>query len=386
MNRTVLIDGIHRNATEFLNTFYQETGKSGFDERLAQIEDELDRDGTYAHTYEELVYGAKTAWRNSNRCIGRLFYDSLEVIDARHASTAEHVIQALHSHLSYATNKGEIRSVLTLFRPKHPITGDEIRIWNGKLIRYAGYESETGIIGDPEETEFTRMCESLGWTGAGGHFDLLPVVISMPGHKPTWFAAEELSPVEVPIRHPDYPWFKDLGLRWYAVPVITDMVLEIGGLQYTAAPFNGWFMETEIGSRNLGDAQRYNQLPIIAKQMGLQTLSDKSFWKDRALIELNIAVYHSFREDGIRMVDHHTASRQFLVFCQKEADAGREVMADWAWIVPPQSASSMEVFHRGWKNEVISPNFYYNTPAWKKTSETAVASGCPFHILTRNPT
>ncbi len=31
---------------------------------------------------EELIYGAKMAWRNSNRCIGRLFSDKFNVIDA----------------------------------------------------------------------------------------------------------------------------------------------------------------------------------------------------------------------------------------------------------------------------------------------------------------
>ncbi len=59
--------------------------------------------------------------------------------------------------------------------------------------------------------------------------------------------------LEVPLRHPDLDWFAELGLRWYAVPVISDMHLEAGGIRYPAAPFNGWYMCTEIGSRDLGD-------------------------------------------------------------------------------------------------------------------------------------
>ena len=67
--------------------------------------------------------------------------------------------------------------------------------------------------------------------------------------------------LEVAIGHPEFGWFAELGLRWYAVPVISDMYLEIGGVCYPAAPFNGWYMCTEIGSRDLGDTGRYDQLP-----------------------------------------------------------------------------------------------------------------------------
>ena len=70
------------------------------------------------------------------------------------------------------------------------------------------------------------------------------------------------------LEHPDYRWFADLGLRWYAVPVISSMYLDIGGVRYPAAPFNGWYMGTEIGSRNFGDAGRYDELREIADAPG----------------------------------------------------------------------------------------------------------------------
>ena len=65
------------------------------------------------------------------------------------------------------------------------------------------------------------------------------------------------------------------------------MCLEIGGVCYPAAPFNGWYMGTEIGARNLADHDRYNQLPEIAARMGLDTARDRSLWRDQALVELN---------------------------------------------------------------------------------------------------
>jgi len=71
-------------------------------------------------------------------------------------------------------------------------------------------------------------------------------------------------------------------------------MLDVGGLEFTACPFNGWYMGTEIG-RDLADINRYNKLPIIAEKMGLDTMTNMSLWKDRALIELNYAILYSFQ-------------------------------------------------------------------------------------------
>lgn len=59
-----------------------------------------------------------------------------------------------------------------------------------------------------------------------------------------------------------YEWFKDLNLRWYTVPAVSNMLLEIGGLEFTACPFNGWYMGTEIGVRDFCDTQHYNILEV----------------------------------------------------------------------------------------------------------------------------
>lgn len=60
-----------------------------------------------------------------------------------------------------------------------------------------------------------------------------------------------------------YKWFKDLNLRWYALPAVSNMLLEIGGLEFPACPFNGWYMGTEIGVRDFCDTQRYNVLEVL---------------------------------------------------------------------------------------------------------------------------
>jgi len=222
----------------------------------------------------------------------------------------------------------------------------------------------------------------LGWLGKGTAFDLLPIVYQFQGQQPEFFEIPSYRHPEVHLVHPQFPWFADLGLRWHALPVISDMVLEIGGIRYPAAPFNGWYMVTEIGSRNLGDKNRYNILPIIAEKMGLHVTSRDGFWIDRAVLELNVAVKHSFEEAGVSISDHHESSAGFMRFIQQEKKLGREVMADWAWIVPPAAASSLDVFHNTYRNEILRPNFFYNVSAWNPEIPPK-AGKCPFHMLFR---
>ena len=79
-------------AKNFIQTMYGELNYSNhiISKRITEIEKEINQTGTYTHTYEELNYGAKMAWRNSNRCVGRLFWESLNVVDARDIYTEQH--------------------------------------------------------------------------------------------------------------------------------------------------------------------------------------------------------------------------------------------------------------------------------------------------------
>ena len=302
---TLLLDVL-----DYLRLFYQEQSlpASQLEERLAEIYRDYRRSRTYWQTEDELAYGAKVAWRNSSRCIGRIFWESLIVRDLRHLTSAADIFEEIVEHLQLATNGGNIRSTISIFAPDLPGRSG-IRIWNPLLIRYAGYRQPDGtIIGDPAQTELTEICQHFGWQGQGTRFDVLPLIIQMPGQKPQWFELPPEAVMEVPITHPEYDWFADLGLKWHALPSISDWRLEIGGISYSCAPFSGWYMSAEIGARNFGDVQRYNLLPVIAERLGLSTRSKLSLWQDRALIELNRAVLHSFTTCGVTIVDHHTAS------------------------------------------------------------------------------
>ncbi|PSB61259.1 nitric oxide synthase oxygenase [Chroococcidiopsis cubana CCALA 043] len=379
-------------AKDYLHLFYREQSlpEAQLQERLVEIKHDYRRSLTYWQTEDELIYGAKVAWRNSTRCIGRIFWESLRVRDLRHLTTAEEIFAAIVDHIQQATNGGNIRSTISIFAPNSP-GQPGIRIWNPLLIRYAGYLQANGaIVGDPAQAELTKICQHFGWQGQGTQFDVLPLIIQMPRQKPQLFELPPSAVMEVPITHPDYEWFAELGLKWHALPAVSDWRLEIGGISYSCAPFNGWYMSAEIGARNFGDVQRYNLLPAIAQRMGLNTRSKLSLWQDWALIELNRAVLHSFTTCGVTIVDHHTASAQFMRHWHREAEAGRIVPADWGRIVPPLSASTTEVFHQEMQNICLKPNFFPLPVPWKdrnKKHSLSIATApnnsqpkqCPFH-------
>jgi len=359
-----------RDAEVYLTLLQQESPSQTEEQhRLPLVREEIQRTGTYWQTSDEVASGAKVAWRNSTRCIGRLHWQSLIVRDRRHLATAEDLFHALVEHLRVATRGGKIQPTITVFAPQAP-EQEGIRLWNAQLIRYAGYQHSDGtIVGDPQQVAFTKAVRRMGWTGGTqGPFDVLPLVIHMPGHLPQLFDLPSDVVLEVPLRHPDFSWFAELGVRWHAVPVISNMRLEIGGISYPAAPFNGWYMGTEIG-RNLGDEDRYHLLPTIAQKMGLNMKKNRSLWRDQALVELNKAVLFSYDEQGVTMVDHHTASRQFVCHQEREERAGRETSGDWGWLVPPLSGSLSPIFHRSYHNDALTPNFWYQDPPWKEWSK-----------------
>ncbi|HSJ38637.1 MAG TPA: nitric oxide synthase oxygenase [Planococcus sp. (in: firmicutes)] len=344
----------------FIQNCYLELGKNETEikDRINRVVEEVEETGTYTHTFEELEHGARMAWRNNNRCIGRLFWNTLTVFDARHEQTAEGAFEALLNHIEFAANGGKIRPALSVF-PAEQNGVAKLRIWNHQLLRYAGYEKNGCVIGDSTSVEFTKQCLELGWAGKGTGFDILPIVIEEAGKVPRYFELPDQAVMEVELEHPEIEGFAELEAKWYAVPIISDMKMEIGGIHYTMAPFNGWYMGTEIGARNLADEDRYNLLPAVAELMGLDTKSNRSLWKDKALVELNIAVLASFAEAGVTIVDHHTAAKQFNSFEKKEEAAGRAVTGNWAWLIPPMAPATTHIFHKPYRNDIVKPNFFY---------------------------
>jgi nitric-oxide synthase len=366
-----------RAAAEFLTLHHAEERLGDPARRIAAAHAEIAATGTYRHTTQELVFGARVAWRNANRCIGRLYWRSLRVRDLRDVRGADAVAEASADHLREATRDGRIRALISVFAPDEPSRPGP-RIWNEQLVRYAGYTHPDGTVtGDPRNAGLTALALRLGWPGGPGTpFDVLPLIVQGAGEdRPDWFDIPDDAVLEVDLTHPEYAWWRALGLRWHAVPALANMCLEIGGICYPAAPFNGWYMGTEIGARNLADADRYDLLPRIADRLGLDTRTDRTLWKDRALVELNRSVLHSFDRAGVTVTDHHTESRRFIDHLGREERKGRRVGADWSWIVPPISGSTTPVFHRTYDTVECRPGYVHHPEALARArGETAAAS------------
>ena len=369
-------------------------------QRLNSIKQSIEETGTYTHTSEELSFGAKLAWRNSNRCIGRHFWRQLDVFDCRTLNTKESVLEALKNHVSFSYNKGAIKSAVTIFAPKDKtsasLPSDPVRILNHQLIRYAGFKNNDGsILGDPYSVSFTQHLEKHGWKPSEKtSFTAMPWLIQINGETQEPYPVFEEHPhllTEVQIEHPENTAFKTLGLKWYSTPILSDMALLIGGIHYPCAPFNGWYMGTEIGARNLADENRYDYLPQIAEIFQLNTKNNRTLWRDRALIELNRAVLYSFDRDSIKIGDHHALTRQFEKFCENEAKSKCPVTGDWSWLVPPISASQTPTFSQEFDPTVVQhTNFFYQTSpleaesnpkSLKSNNDKNMGKGkCPYHI------
>lgn len=365
-------------ATDFFDQYYtsiKRVGSKAHMDRLEEVTKEIEVSGTYQLKDTELIYGAKHAWRNAARCVGRIQWSKLQVFDARDCTTAHGMYNYICNHIKYATNKGNLRSAITIF-PQRTDAKHDFRVWNSQLIRYAGYKQPDGkILGDPANVEFTEICMQLGWKPPKSRFDVLPLLLQANGNDPELFEIPEDLVLEVPITHPKFEWFKDLNLKWYGLPAVANMLLEIGGLEFPACPFSGWYMGTEIGVRDFCDASRYNILEEVAKMMNLDTRKTSSLWKDQALVEINIAVLHSYQTCKVTIVDHHSATESFMKHMENEYRVRGGCPGDWVWIVPPMSGSITPVFHQEMLNYRLTPSFEYqpdpwNTHVWKGVNGT----------------
>ncbi|XP_048370628.1 nitric oxide synthase, brain isoform X1 [Sphaerodactylus townsendi] len=365
-------------AKEFIDQYYSSIkrfGSKAHMERLEEVTKEIEATDTYQLRDTELIYGAKHAWRNASRCVGRIQWSKLQVFDARDCTTAHGMFNYICNHIKYATNKGNLRSAITIF-PQRTDDKHDFRVWNSQLIRYAGYKQPDGtILGDPASVELTEICLQQGWKPPRGRFDILPLLLQANGNDPELFEIPPELVLEVPIRHPKFPWFKDLKLQWYGLPAVANMLLEVGGLEFSGCPFSGWYMGTEIGVRDYCDNSRYNILEEVAKKMNLDMRKTSSLWKDQALVEINIAVLYSFQSDKVTIVDHHSATESFIKHMENEYRCRGGCPADWVWIVPPMSGSITPVFHQEMLNYRLTPSFEYqpdpwNTHVWKGINGT----------------
>lgn len=361
-------DHVLQKATEYLTQFAEEWGwnEGDLNRRLAQVRAEIGATGSYTHTYEELAFGAQLAWRNSSKCVGRMQWKNLLVRDMRHIQGPDEIYEECLEHLRVANNGGRLQSVMSIFRPRRAGENWGPRIWNSQLLRYAGYRQSDGtILGDPANAGLTDAILELGWTPPSpkGPFDMLPLVVEVPGKQPSVYEIPEDMVIEVPIEHPTRPEIGELGMKWFAVPAISNFRLVIGGVDYGCLPFNGWFLCTEI-ARNLTDASRYDKVEEIARALDLDMKNDQTMWRDEAYLQLNKSIIHSFQKNRVVIVDQHSVSRQFLTHDMREKEAGRECPGQWSWVVPPLGGSVCPVYHHEMRDFLLEPQYYHAADRW----------------------
>ncbi|WYZ35291.1 hypothetical protein EsH8_I_001567 [Colletotrichum jinshuiense] len=309
--------------------------------------------GLWTQTFEELEFGLRTAWKHARKCIMRSEYNNLKLCDLRHVRTSKKMAETLIENLRVAYNSGEINptGVSVSFSYLFSIVTDRLK-----------YQQSNGeILGDPANVELTNAIIELGWTPPRirSKWDLLPIVTMAEGEDPVITELPKDAFPLVHIRHPKHPELETLGLRWVPAPALSRLGFSIGGVQYTAAPFIGWFMDAEIGVRNLADSFRYNALPQVAKAIGLvdRDVDDLPDYErlavlSRAQLELNYATYWSFAQAGVRMSDSLGAAEQFAQFDDEHLmNNGFRLPSDPYWLAPPQG-SIIPIWHRGG-----SPNY-----------------------------
>ncbi|KAF9465429.1 nitric oxide synthase [Collybia nuda] len=339
--------------------------------------------GNWTQTPEEVEFGLRRAWRNSRKCIMRSHCEDLKLCDLRTVTSSAKMAVELIKALSKAFNDGNILPTAFVFPPRTPNNRGPM-IWNDQLLTFAGYESEDGsILGDPKNAQFTKDAIELGWVPPKNktRFDLLPVIVMAEGDLPVIVELPANLSRLIQIRHPQYPQMDELDLKWAAFPALSRLGFDIGGVQYTATPFIGWFMEAEIGTRNLADSFRYNVLPDVVKALGLakhalvdvDSFEDLPEYEKLALLslaqtELNYAVQHSYIREKVTMSDSLTASMKFSRYDDEfQKKHGYRLPSDPFWVAPPQG-SIIPVWHRG-----AAPNYQPKPMICRHVQEPAKA-------------
>ncbi|PWY88332.1 putative nitric oxide synthase [Aspergillus heteromorphus CBS 117.55] len=387
-----------------------------YNERRTQVMDEIERSAkekivwsrevkrvsktsTWTQTPEELRYGLRLAWRNSRKCIMRSRYQELELCDLRRVNTSVGMATAILEEVTKSFNNGQITPTVFVFPPKS-VDGNGPMFWNKQVLNFAAYELDNGsVLGDPSNVQLTKDIIDLGWTPPTpkGRWDLLPIVAMAENDAPALVEIPDNLRRLIDIEHPDYPGIGKLDLKWYQFPALSRLGFDIGGVQYTAAPFLGWYMDAEIGVRNLADTFRFDSLPDVAKAVGFSIDSyrqrqeyseiremgdlpdyEQLRWLSRAQAELNYAVRWSFLKKGVTCVGTLAASSDWCQYDDDHAEKnGYRLNSDPYWLSPPQG-SIVPVWHRGGApnyqpKPMICRNRYDPVKSWQRQKSATEA-------------
>lgn len=242
-----------REAREFIAIYSKEKALSAdyAHGRFVEIEASVKITGAYDLSVDELEFGAQLSWRNAPKCANRSKYQELTVLDCRHVQTNTGAFESILEMLDASISSGATIARMAVFRPKQKNEKQGPRIWNKMILRFAGYRLLSGeVLGDPVDVDFTEMLQKrFGWIPPDPKtaWDVLPILMQLDETKcPELFKLPSTHVPIVHVRHPDMPGLNSLNLRWFGIPVVSSLELTIGGLQFTAIPFLGWFADNEV--------------------------------------------------------------------------------------------------------------------------------------------
>jgi nitric oxide synthase oxygenase domain/subunit len=228
--------------------------------------------GSWHQLPAELEYGLRAAWRNARRCIMRSEHEHLALCDLRRVQSSREMARTIVKGMQTAFNRGHILPTVFVFPPRQPGKRGPM-IWNHQMLAFAGYKQADGsILGDPANVHLTESMIEYGWKPPinKSRWDMLPLITMAENDAPYMMELPLELRRTVQITHPRYEQeFSDLDLRWVVAPALCRLGFDIGGNQYTATPFIGWFMDSEIGVRDLADTFRYNVLPDVVNALRL---------------------------------------------------------------------------------------------------------------------
>lgn len=142
------LEALQREAEEFCMLYHSEKKLSDEvkDRRWSQILASIRATGTYELSSEELEHGAKVSWRNAPKCPNRSKWEELTVKDCRGITTNEEAFHNILDLFEESITSGATITRMAVFPAKGSNQVQGPRIWNGMLLRFAGYRLEDGTI------------------------------------------------------------------------------------------------------------------------------------------------------------------------------------------------------------------------------------------------
>ncbi|WP_186308099.1 nitric oxide synthase oxygenase, partial [Bacillus sp. WP8] len=92
----------------------------------------------------------------------------------------------------------------------------------------------------------------------------------------------------------EYHRFPHFRLTCYPLPIIPHIKLHIPPIHYNPPPFNPWYIRTQIPPPNLPHQNHYNILKKLPSLLPLHTTNNSSLSKGKPILELNLALLHSY--------------------------------------------------------------------------------------------